>query len=636
MCLLRRAGLVALLLGLACTPSRGTRSPGVGQTPGRPQVFASPSLPAPIFTDPARRQKLRAAMPEIERLLVAESERLKLPGAAFGIVIDGELAFVKTVGFADVATKTPVTADSVFRIASLTKGFTAMAILQLRDEGKLALDDPAARWVPELEALAYPTRDAAPLTLRVLLSHGAGFPEDNPWGDRQLGMSEEAFSRALARGIPFSTSPGTAYEYANYGFAILGRVITRASGVDYADYLRSRVLDPLGMRATVLDERAVAADALARGYRREGATLVPETNLPHGAFGAMGGLYSSLNDMAKYVAFHLSAWPARDDAESGPLRRSSTREMQGFARFADYRVSPGLAERRPSLWLGGYGFGLAPFETCELSHGVAHGGGLPGYGSMIQFLPDHGVGFIALANVTYAPLALLGQEVLRTLREAGGLLPRAPQPAQALLDAKAAAARLVNTWSDADADAMFADSFDLDRPRATLARELEALRKAHGRCREARPIAAENALRGTFRLDCERGFVEVTITLAPTMPPKVQAFSTRDGFPPPPALAAAGDKIVALFNRWDDAAAAELLDATADARRMQTLFAATREVRGACTGREVLSSDGARKLSLRLSCERYPVGVEIVTAEGSSKVTSVQFVSPGAAFKCAD
>src|SRR5262245_64365257 len=120
-----------------------------------------------------------------------------VPGAAWGIVVDGELAHVGTAGFRDLAAKAPVEADTVFRIASMTKSFTAMSILKLRDEGKLSLDDPAERYVPELRDLRYPTGDSPKVTIRHLLSHSEGFPEDNPWGDRQLADTDERMAALI-------------------------------------------------------------------------------------------------------------------------------------------------------------------------------------------------------------------------------------------------------------------------------------------------------------------------------------------------------------------------------------------------------------------------------------------------------
>jgi CubicO group peptidase (beta-lactamase class C family) len=138
------------------------------------------------------------------------------------VVIDGRLAHVQAAGVRDRASNAPVTATTVFRIASMTKSFTTLAILKLRDEGKLSLEDPVSKWIPEFARMELPTRDTAPLRIRQLLSHSAGFPEDNPWGDQQLNASESDMTRWLARGIPFSTPPDTSYEYSNYAFGLLG------------------------------------------------------------------------------------------------------------------------------------------------------------------------------------------------------------------------------------------------------------------------------------------------------------------------------------------------------------------------------------------------------------------------------
>ena len=112
--------------------------------------FAEGTVPPPKFADPQRKQKLAAAFPEIEKLFLAYAKRANMPGAVMGVIIDGELAWGKTTGVRETTDKAPVTPDTVFRIASMTKSFTALAILKLRDEGKLSLDDPAARYVPAL------------------------------------------------------------------------------------------------------------------------------------------------------------------------------------------------------------------------------------------------------------------------------------------------------------------------------------------------------------------------------------------------------------------------------------------------------------------------------------------------------
>ena len=151
--------------------------------------------------------------------------RKGVPGVVALITNRERVLYQGAFGVADVATGRPLTSDALFRIASMTKSFTALSILRLRDLGRLSLEDPAARYVPELAALAYPTRDSPQITIRHLLTHSAGFPEDNPWGDRQLGTDRATLSRWLKNGLPFSNAPGVAFEYSNYGFAILGQVV---------------------------------------------------------------------------------------------------------------------------------------------------------------------------------------------------------------------------------------------------------------------------------------------------------------------------------------------------------------------------------------------------------------------------
>jgi CubicO group peptidase (beta-lactamase class C family) len=245
--------------------------------------------------------RLRAALPEIDQLFAAFAKSARVPGIAYGVLIDGQLVHTGSIGVRELATRSPVTPDTVFRIASMTKSFTALCILKLRDEGRLSLDDPAERHVPELAGLRYPTADSPKVTIRHLLSHSEGFPEDNPWGDQQLAVSEAEFTAMLKGGIPFSNAPGVAYEYSNYGFAILGRIVSRVSGQSYAEYVKANILGPLGLSSTTLEPASVPKDRLALGYRWEDNTWKEEPQLPDGAFGAMGGMLTSTKDLGRYV-----------------------------------------------------------------------------------------------------------------------------------------------------------------------------------------------------------------------------------------------------------------------------------------------------------------------------------------------
>ncbi|MEO5568423.1 MAG: serine hydrolase domain-containing protein [Gemmatimonadaceae bacterium] len=479
------------------------------------------AAPATLSSQSTRTERLMSAMPAIDRLFQDFTTREHIPGAAWGVVIDGKLVHVGVTGYRDLAAKSPVDSSSVFRIASMTKSFTAMAILKLRDAGKLSLDDPAERYVPELASLKYPTTDSPRITIRHLLSHAEGFPEDNPWGDQQLARTDDEMSRMMRAGIPFSTAPGTAYEYSNYGFAILGRIVTKVSGVPYADYVAANILRPLGMRSTTLSPASVPANRLAHGYRWEDDQWKEEPQLPDGSFGAMGGMLTSLNDLGLYVSALLGAWPPRDGVETGPIRRSSLREMQQIWRPGTSSVVRDASGLR--LNTGGYGFGLRVSASCMFAHIVAHSGGLPGFGSQMRWFPEQGVGIIAFGNRTYSGWGGPFDAALAALAQTGALQPRMAEPSPALMQARENVTALVLNWNDNAAKAVAADNLFLDRSLERRAAEILAHRNRVGTCTTGSGFAyVENALRGQWIIPCERGSLLASITLAPTMPPTVQ------------------------------------------------------------------------------------------------------------------
>ena len=508
-----------------------------------PQAPAFKTSP-PRFADPARRETLARAYPEIDRLFRQYAADAHVPGAAWGIIVDGELVHTGVVGYRDVPSKAPVTPDTVFRIASMTKSFTAMAILKLRDAGRLSLDDPAEKYVPEMKALVYPTSDSPRITIRNLLSHAAGFPEDNPWGDQQLADTDAQLSALIAAGIPFSHAPATAYEYSNFGFAILGRVIanvvdpssTRKTAA-YTRYVTENILEPLGMSSTTLEPASVPADRLAHGYRWEDNQWKNEPLLANGSFGSMGGMLTTLSDLGKYVGAFLAAWPPRDGPETLPIRRSSLREMQQVWRPA--RASVTRTASGVQLNAGGYAFGLRVSESCQFPTIVAHGGGLPGFGSYERWLPEYGVGMIAFANKTYAGFSGTFDAAFDLLEKTGGLQPRTVEPSPALVAARDAVSSLVLEWNDSVADRIAAVNLFKDESRARRQAALGALHARVGACTAGSGFDhVENALRGDWTMPCERGALKVAITLAPTSPPKVQFLSVTPAPAEPPRAGA--------------------------------------------------------------------------------------------------
>lgn len=594
--------------------------------------FTSGALPPPRFADPERARKLTAAFPEVERLFTAWVQQRHMPGAVVGILIDGELAWVKTAGVRELDGKAPVTPDTVFRIASMTKSFTALAILKLRDAGKLSLDDPVARYVPAVADLPYPTKDSPLLTIRHLLTHSEGFPEDNPWGDQQLARSEQTMNAWIRGGIPFSNAPGMAYEYSNFGFAILGQVVASASGRRYEEYMRTEILEPLRMSATTFEVPKVPRDRMAHGYRWEDSMWKVEPALGHGAFGAMGGLWTSARDLARYVGFLMSAFPPRDDPEKGPVQRSSVREMQQVG-----RSQPASALRKTvggplELNVGGYGYGLGVSQSCLFGHSVAHGGGLPGYGSLMRWLPEYGVGLIAMGNVTYASFGELFNDALAALQRTGALLPRQVTPSPALLSAQRDVSQLVVKWDGALAARIAADNLFLDEPAERRAVRTRDLNAKHGACQPAATIETENALRGRWRMPCERGWLDVAITLAPTMPPRVQFLRVQGVLPPRPEAVKATDTIVRLMKAWDGKVAESLVAPGFDLERMRRQLSAASPW-GSCKVGEVLAGDGSRESTVRLPCARGILSMSIVLDSNTERLASLE-VAPTRDQRC--
>ena len=221
---------------------------------------------APYFADRSRIDKIRSTKSLVDRLFTEHARKSHFPGFVYGVIADGQLVYSGGAGFSDVEKKMVASTTTVFRIASMSKSFTALAILKLRDEGKLRLDDAASLYIPEMKSIRYLTADAPVITIRHLLTHAAGFPEDNPWGDRQLADRDQELTD-LVKKVSFSNPPGVAYEYSNLGFALLGRIITIVAGKPYQQYIRDVILKPLGMHDTYWEYGEVPPEKLAHGYR---------------------------------------------------------------------------------------------------------------------------------------------------------------------------------------------------------------------------------------------------------------------------------------------------------------------------------------------------------------------------------
>jgi D-alanyl-D-alanine-carboxypeptidase/D-alanyl-D-alanine-endopeptidase len=459
---------------------------------------------------------------DIDAASAAFAEEHKLPGLVAGIVQEGRLVHVTALGLADREAGRPVGRDTAFRIASMTKNMTALAVLSLRDAGKLVLDAPLPEYVPQFAAVKPATADSKPVTVRDLLCHVAGFVTDDPWGDRMLGMTPAELDAVIAagsvKGTLFARAPGLAFEYSNLGYALLGRVLTNVSGEPYQDYMRRLFLEPLGMAHTGFDAPQAARDDYAFGYRLDGEAWSRERIEPDGELGAMGGLVTTAPDYARWVAFVLSAWPARDDPDTGPVRRASVREMALYHAppYLLDKGGPDKGEPLPSA----YGYGLVQSADARLGRRLHHPGGLPGYGSHVLMLPDRGWGVFAFGNRTYAPMSKLTPRLAEICHDAQPKrAPEAPSPALRRAARAVVAAYASGRIEDA-ADAC-AVNLLLDTPAPLRNAELADLQTRFGEGR-AEAIEPRHALAGSFILSCERGRLKVELTLSPEAQPRRQ------------------------------------------------------------------------------------------------------------------
>jgi CubicO group peptidase (beta-lactamase class C family) len=565
---------------------------------------------------------------DVDRLAASYQQRGGQPGLAYGIVLGGELVHAAGLGERHLGGPSP-DADTIFRIASMTKSFTASAILALRDDSVLKLDDPAEEYVPELRGWPSVTPDSARVSIRHLLTMTAGFPTDDPWGDRQQGLPLEEFAGFLSGGVSFNWAPGTRFEYSNLGYAILGRVITAVTGAAYPDYIRHRLLRPLGMTRTGFEaeefeepgQHGTGAARIAHGYRRTPDGWAEVAFDAAGAFAPMGGIFSCVRDLARWVAGFAAAFPPGEPEVGGahPVRRSSRREMQLPQVLTGWdRPAPFLGDAAPAL--SAYGFGLFVEDHPGVGRIVSHSGGYPGFGSNMRWHPASGTGVIALGNSTYSAMMTLATQLLDAVlrhREppASGygvaLAPVAHHgagPWPETLAAREAASGLLRSWDDTKASQLFSPNVAQDAPFDERQQVIAMIRERIGDFRD--DAESEQGRRPEFDtpahcrwwLAGERGVVQAQIQLNPERPPRVQSLTLAV---PPAAGSPLGNTLAAVLAwlngtdcDWPESIpVAETVDAGLLARRLRMAAVWV----GPCRLGAYRAGDGAATVTVELS-----------------------------------
>jgi CubicO group peptidase (beta-lactamase class C family) len=258
------------------------------------------------------------------------------PGASVLVVHGGRTVLARSYGLADVAAHTPASARTNYRLASLSKQFTATAIMLLEGEGRLRYDDPITKHLPGLPATA------TGVTIRMLLTHTSGLwaYEDFVPDSQTTQVHDGDVPALIARADSNYFTPGSAYRYSNTGYALLALIVERVSGQRYATFLHDRIFTPLGMTGTVAYEKGVSTVAdRALGYTLKAGRIIGSDQSSTSAVLGDGGIYSSVDDMAKWDAaldaHTLVSAAGQRDAWTSAVTTRGTRVGYGFGWFVD-------------------------------------------------------------------------------------------------------------------------------------------------------------------------------------------------------------------------------------------------------------------------------------------------------------
>lgn len=325
-----------------------------------------------------------------------------VPGAAVAVVQDGEMVYASGFGLADLVARTPITSDTVFGIGSVGKSLTAVAVMQLVEEGRLPLDTPVVEVIPELRL---PDMEMArAITVWHLLSHSSGLPL-LPVLEIALGWIEhpcrvDTLDDLLDYLATMSERPagwpGERFSYSNDGYALAGTVIERASGMSYARYIKERVFLPLSMtRSTLADPTMLGLDDIASLYDYDESSMHPDPVYrpawPSSPLIAPAGLHrSTVTDMARYLIAHLEGLPGVSE-DGLELLHQPWIDRDSTSSYA-------------------LGWGVVPDYRGELV--LAHSGGITGVSSHVILLPERRTGVVALLNVSGGPSREIAEVVM--------------------------------------------------------------------------------------------------------------------------------------------------------------------------------------------------------------------------------
>lgn len=342
-------------------------------------------------------QDLQGELKLLETWVKAQQEYRGIPGINIGLIYDQELIYAKSFGFADIEAQEPLTTKVPFRMASITKTFTATALMQLRDAGKLKLNDPVEMYLPWFN-ISQRFPGEPPITIWHLITHTSGLPReaDFPyWTDHVFPTMEQIKETLSTQETIYP--PGTKIKYSNLGMSLAGEIVAAASGMSYAEYVRTHILEPLGMdKSTVIPDDSYQQLLVTPYSHRQldGGHQVEEYTETRG-IAAAASLASTVTDIANYVSLQFRE---DDNSPSAVLKGSTLREM--------HRVQ----FLNPS-WSSGWGLGWSVWQrNGQTVNG--HGGWVGGNRTQIMFIPEDKVGVIVMTNSDDGEPSFLARHIL--------------------------------------------------------------------------------------------------------------------------------------------------------------------------------------------------------------------------------
>jgi CubicO group peptidase (beta-lactamase class C family) len=345
-------------------------------------VFAWALTELEAIESPVENPEVEAAIAVFDAWCEYTIYKREQPGVSVGVVYDQDLIWARGYGYADLENKIPATPYTAYRIASITKLFTATAILQLRDAGKLQLDDPVAKHLNWFH-LNDPFEDSPVITIRHLLTHTSGLPRElNALYWDEMEFPELGEFVKMFQGSSTILPRETELKYSNVGFNVLGQVVASVSGKSYPDYVKEHILKPLGMTGTeVMPQKNMPSLAKGYGFRKPGQPRRIEPFFDKRAMASSGNMASTVEDLARFISLQF-----REGAAGGTqiLKGSTLREM--------HRVH----WLRPN-WRSGWGLGWSVIKIEDMVR-IAHGGSVPGYKTYVSAAPADKFGVIVLTN----------------------------------------------------------------------------------------------------------------------------------------------------------------------------------------------------------------------------------------------